>query len=203
MQENNGDGSEKQSGLSWSEPTPLTKQAAPAKTPAATPAANASAANTMNSARLIGMVVVGIFLGVVVAWAWVALRSSSTSVAEDNTNGIASSTSTPGTGSSSAFSIVSPQAAGKSVAIEKASVAAPTWVVVYEDKDGKPGNALGAALFFPSRQTGTVELLRATTPGKNYLIARQVDNGDRKFSLKNDKLVAEDGVVQWVTLEVR
>jgi len=82
-------------------------------------------------------------------------------------------------------------------------VSAPTWIVVYENNAGQPGNALGAALFFPENQGGTVELLRGTTAGKSYLATEQVDNGDRKFSLKDDQFLSEDGVPQWVTFEVK
>lgn len=91
--------------------------------------------------------------------------------------------------SSEALVVPSPQDAGLSVAVSSANVSAPTWVVVYESKNGVRGNALGAALFFPGGQTKTVNLLRATTAGQSYLVGRHVDNGDKQFSLTLDQAV--------------
>lgn len=221
MQENNG-GKEKQGGLSWSTPSNAAPQhkpaahVAPVTKPQVPASTAAGAAAVSNSGKYIGMVVVGVLAGVVVAWAWSAWRPSPDTA--QNTNGTATSTvtsdtkkgslgvdttSVPGLGSDASLSIQSPQAPGTSVSVAKAVVAAPTWVVVYENKEGKPGNALGAALFFPERATGTVELLRATVSGRSYLAVKQADNGDRKFSLKDDQYVAEGGAVQWVTFEVK
>lgn len=109
----------------------------------------------------------------------------------------------PAEGSDATLLIMSPQAAGTSVTISKAIVAEPTWIVVYENNNGTAGNALGAALFFPDRQSGTVELLRATVSGKSYLVAKQVDNGDHRFSLRDDQLLSEGGEVQWVSFDVQ
>jgi len=159
------------------------------------------------------MVVVGVIVGVIIAWGYSAWRTTSP-VAENSAATSTPSTSTGGgtlgvdvgtasLGSNTSLSIASPQAAGDSVAIAKAAVSAPTWVVIYEDNNGKPGNALGAALFFPGTTSGTVELLRATVAGKTYLAAEQVDNGDRKFSLKDDQLVMVGGAIQWVTFETK
>jgi hypothetical protein len=177
---------------------------------AKTPAVSATVASPSKSAKYIGMIVVGILAGVVIAWGATSFRSSS--VAENGSaDGTASTsknlgvdtTSVPSLGSDPSLTIMSPQPAGMSVQVAKAIVSSPTWVVVYEDSNGKPGNALGAALFFPEHQTGAVELLRATSPGKNYLVVRQMDNGDRKFSLKDDQFLSEGGEVQWVTFQTR
>lgn len=226
MQDNNG-GKGKQGGLSWTTPS------TPAHTPHSAPK-HASPAPTSgggkgpvpsSAGKYVGMVVVGVLAGVIIAWGWNAMRNNS-GVAQNDTQQTGNATSTngansndrhasggsnlgvntgsiPALGSDPGLSIMSPQPAGMSVAISKAIVSAPTWVVVYENKEGTPGNALGAALFFPERQAGTVELLRATVPGRSYLVVKQVDNGDRKFSLKDDTFLSEGGEVQWVTVEVR
>ena len=175
----------------------------PPKQPAVPPATSGS-----NSAKYAGMVVVGVIAGVVLAWGWSSWRSSPAPTSDD-TSGIASTSNSNGVDTSTAtlssapLSITSPQPAGTTVAVASAVVSAPTWVVIYEDNNGKPGNALGAALFFPGTPSGSVELLRATTAGKTYFAAKQVDNGDRKFSLKTDRLLTEDGQVQWVTFETK
>ncbi len=85
-------------------------------------------------------------------------------------------------------------------------VSVPTWVVVYDNKNGVRGNALGAALFTPTSAKGAVylTLLRATTAGQTYLIGRNVDNGDQIFSLQTDGPVVDTtGAPIYQTLEVR
>lgn len=169
------------------------------------------------------MVVLGVVAGALIAWGYSSwhrsakMTADTTSLGDTKGETVANNNSTSSSdkdlgvnmagatavGSDASFTIPSPQAAGTSVAVAKAVVAAPTWVVIYENNDGKPGNALGAALFFPDHQTGTVELLRSTTPGRSYLAVKQVDNGDRKFSLKDDQYLSEGGSVQWVTFQAK
>jgi len=215
MQEKNDGGQNKQGGLSWSTPQNQNQQQKPlipAK-PAVLPAASPSGGN---AARYAGMVVVGVIAGVIVAWGYSAWRAPGGTANNTNATSTSSLTGTPaggdnlgvdvGTaalGSNISLSIASPQSAGNSVAVARAVVSAPTWVVIYENNNGAPGNALGAALFFPGTSSGSVELLRATAAGKTYLAAEQLDNGDRRFSLKDDKFLSEDGTPQWVTFEVR
>ena len=204
MQEPKGE--QKQGGLSWSTPAqsqiPLQKAPTPPKIPKNSPTP------ASNSAKYTGMIVLGIIVGVAIAWGWTALRSSKTteSTATPTTeegSTTTNSTVAPAQGSDPSLTIMTPQSPGTSVSVEKAIVASPTWVVVYENNNGKLGNALGAGLFFPEKQSGTVELLRATMSGKSYLAVKQVDNGDRKFSLKDDQFLSEGGTVQWVTFEVK
>ena len=194
----------------------------PAATPAKMPSPASAKPNTSSPspkgqggapAKYVSMVIVGIIAGALIAWAYSAWHSSSKmteettdkgSMTTDKDSALGVETSgMVGLGSDPAFTIQSPQAAGTAVAVAKAVVSAPTWVVIYENSNGKPGNALGAALFFPDHQSGTVELLRSTTPGKTYLAVKQVDNGDRKFSLKDDQYLSEGGAVQWVTFQTK
>jgi hypothetical protein len=209
MPDNNTD-KNKQAGLSWSTPTPSsTPGVTPKPTPAPVKPAIPTQSNTSHAARYVGLVVGGVIIGVVITWAWTASRTPS-QLAANNTVGGAATTTTengkpameiPGLGGTPTLTITSPQKAGRSVMVAKAVVTAPTWVVVYDNKDGKPGNALGARLFFPQGQTGTIELLRTTIAGKSYLVGQQVDNGDKKFSLRGDALLTEGGEVKWVTFE--
>ncbi len=190
-----------QSGLSWSTPVqnpmPAQKSAVTSKVQVmpATPASN--------SAKYIGMIVFGVIAGIIIAWSWSSFNSPKGSTSTAGTElGVDASTALP-LGSGFGLTIASPQIAGNSVVVAKVIVSSPTWVVVYENNAGQPGNALGAALFSPESQTGTVELLRGTTAGKSYLATEQVDNGDRKFSLKDDQFLSKDGAPQWVTFEVK
>lgn len=231
MQENNN-GSQKpggatpprQSGLSWSTPTtaPTTStpktstQSQPTKAPLAAvknPLPNMPATPTGPSSKYMGMIAAGVIAGGLLAWGWTNVNTSSQNGSDtsetatlNGENGADLGVNTDGVttiGAGVGLQILNSQGAGMSVAVEKATLSVPTWIVIYEDKDGKPGNALGAGLFFPENKGGVVELLRATTPGKTYLAVKQADNGDRKFSLKDDLYVSEDGKVEWVTFQTR
>src|SRR3989344_507443 len=70
-------------------------------------------------------------------------------------------------------SAASPQEPGRSVFLTSVAVSAPTWAVVYEERNGMPGNALGARLFLPGEASGAVSLLRATEGGKRYFVGLQ------------------------------
>lgn len=214
---NNPNNQPKQNGLSWSSQNQNQNQNKPAATPAkaasAAPAST-SATENGNTSKIVGWLAVGVVAGVLVAWAATSLikggaggsvASSTDTVATSTaitsqTAGTTTSaaTTTPGLGSSDSLSVASPQKAGTSVAIQKAVVSEPTWVVVYESRNGQPGNILGAALFFPNQPQGSVELLRGTMAGQTYFVTRQSDNGDRKFS-KTDPLVLEGGQAVWAS----
>lgn len=209
-QQNSNNNNNKQPGLSWSTPHggQVQKPAAPVVSSTPVPAYKAPAPKAVPSssgtAKVIGWLAVGVVVGVVLAWAGTSLLQRNASATPSDASQTASST-TSGTdlpavtANSDALMVQSPQKAGLSVAIEKAAVTAPTWVVVYESRDGKPGNVLGAGIFTTDQTSGTVELLRGTLAGQTYFVTEQVDNGDRKFSLKEDPLVAIDGQTLWVT----
>ena len=200
MSENNSN-DQKQGGLSWTTPA---QSPMPVQKPVITPNVQMMPPKqASNSTKYISMIVLGVIAGVIIAWGYSALRSPQEAASTSDTNTGADTSTALISASGLGLTIASPQIAGNSVAVAKAAVSAPTWIVVYENNAGQPGNALGAALFFPENQGGTVELLRGTTAGKSYLATEQVDNGDRKFSLKDDQFLSEDGVPQWVTFEVK
>ena len=61
------------------------------------------------------------------------------------------------------------------------------WVAVHEDREGKPGNVLGASwLPVGEHQNVKVELLRPMEAGKTYYAMLHDDDGDKKFNYKND-----------------
>jgi hypothetical protein len=192
-----------QAPLSWSA-SPAPKAPEPAKEPAA----KKVFLNTIpditrqESARLVGWIAAGIVAGVIVAWAGTTLLNRSGAVATNSsatTGGALQNAQTPGQGSADGFTVLSPQKAGLSVTITGTEISQPTWVAVYESRDGKPGNVLGASLFFPGQQGGTVDLLRGTVAGQTYFVTRQTDNGDHKFSLHGDPLLLENGAPVWVS----
>ena len=201
MQGNTGPGQNNQKpSLSWSQPA---VPATPAKAtpPAVKVESKASrvAEEKSYTGTYVGIFAGGIIIGALIGWAITGMHSSSGSSMASSTSMIATSTvSGTGTsvglsGSSVGATVTSPQTAGFAVQVTNVKVSVPTWVVVYEDHASTPGNALGAALFLPqsegTAQNGTVQLLRATLPGQNYLAGESIDDGDKIFSLLNDKPV--------------
>ncbi len=79
------------------------------------------------------------------------------------------------------------QLADEFVAFSGVDFDSDTWVLVYEDKNGEPGNLLGSGLFFSGTTEGVTPLLRKTEAGKKYYVTFVKDNGDRVFELTVDK----------------
>ena len=205
MEQNNS--TDKKASLSWSSPAAAAKPAAPAQK------ALPTAPQASFIGRYVGIFAAGIVVGFLFSWGYssmsgpgapVASNTSSSTTGKTNTSAAAGASSIAAgvvidTTSNAALEVASPQRAGLSVAINKVTVAKPTWVVVYESRDGAPGNVLGAHLFFESR-AGTVTLLRSTVAGAEYFVGTSVDNGDRKYSKAADKpATAEDGSLEVVS----
>jgi hypothetical protein len=154
----------------------------------------------------VSIFIAGVIIGALVGWGiagshhggLTALTATSTETAATSTSSQGQHSTAPVlniTSTSGDFVISSPQTAGFDVAVSRVVVSQPTWVVVYEDHAGVPGNALGAELFLPqsgnAAQSGTVELLRGTLPGLTYLAGEALDDGDKVFSLESDKPVRD------------
>jgi len=126
------------------------------------------------------------------------MSTSTTTTTTTSTSGAAAA-ALPGTvpvgmsADASQLTVPTPQAAGTTVAVSNIIVSEPTWVVVYEDNNGKLGNALGAALFISGRTSGTVDLLRGTLSGQTYFAAEALDSGNRVFSLKDAPVLDQNG----------
>ncbi|HEY6021035.1 MAG TPA: hypothetical protein VIY48_14355, partial [Candidatus Paceibacterota bacterium] len=211
---------DKKPGLSWSTPASSNTSSAikqPSSNSLNLPKMSPNNGNA--TARYAGIFVGGLIVGVVFAWGWSAITHKNDAVATSSTstvattNGTTSSTKTSSTKTAATtntkataaantsvagsvvlgnaeLTITSPQKAGQSVAVSKVEVSKPTWVVVYDDNNGTPGNVLGAQLFF-STGSGTVTLLRPTMAGKSYLVGRSIDNGDHKFQKASDQVVVD------------
>ena len=168
-----------QGGLSWARPSATTQ--APGTKP--------------TLARSIGIFAAGVIVGVLVTWGYVSAteRRPAAPSSTTTTNQAASVVVASSGAAQSAFEVASPQPAGKKVMIERIVVSRPTWVVVYDSENGALGRALGAALFSATKNTGAVTLLRATVPGKTYLVGEAADNRNGTFTLKTDEPVMQDG----------
>ena len=164
-------------------------------------------------ARTAGIFIAGVVVGLIIGWGWFSLGDRDTASVATTTGGQTTSSSSenstmPDTGtvgtsvsgtpttatmpaataSSNGISISS-QTAGITVAVNSISVSVPTWVVIFQNNSGKPGNALGAQMFFPGQTSGSVALLRDTIAGQSYLAGEYVDNGDHQFSKQSDTQV--------------
>ncbi len=149
------------------------------------------------------ILVAGIIIGALLATLWASYTEhKSPSYAPTAT---ASTTTKPSVTTPIAPAlVVEDQRAGQTVAIKGLNIAKPTWVVVYVSREGKPGNALGARLYFPADKQGSVGLLRNTQPGQGYLVGLSVDNGDRTFSLAADHALPDaDGGPLLVTFRAQ
>lgn len=82
--------------------------------------------------------------------------------------------------------IVNDQPAGNKVTVELVTTNEGGWVAIHEDRNGKPGNILGAQFFSSGAQSGAVDLLRATEGGKIYYAVLRSDDGDRQFDYTKD-----------------
>ena len=90
--------------------------------------------------------------------------------------------------------MVADQSAGKSVIVGKISAVRDGWIVIHEDRAGKPGNILGALRVDQGTHSGLmVELLRDSVGGQAYYAMLHSDNGDKKFDYAADLPVQENG----------
>lgn len=144
-------------------------------------------------ARYAGIFAAGVVVGVLVGWGIAVMKDEPVAASLNASEGAAVESAGLSVGSNGeaqgAFEVPAEQKAGKKVSITRAAVSAPTWVVVYDSVGGTVGRALGASLFSPQKQSGTVTLLRATVPGKSYFVGQATDNGNGTFSTSADKAV--------------
>ncbi|MBY0473024.1 hypothetical protein K2Q00_01925 [Patescibacteria group bacterium] len=154
-------------------------------------------ARSDHTMRNLIIAIVAILVVMGIAWAITGNKKDSDAVSDttpSKTAGKPSSAAVSGTPSSTAQAsfpsgplvITSPQNAGLEIAVSNVAVQVPTWVVIYENYNGQPGNVLGAALFTKDRSSGAVDLLRGTLPGQSYFAGEARDDGDHMFSMAND-----------------
>ena len=78
------------------------------------------------------------------------------------------------------------QPAGESVEVSSVAVTMPTWVAVHADRNGRPGNVLGARLVDSNTSGLVISLLRATQAQETYYVLLQEDNGNGSYDLYDD-----------------
>ncbi len=190
--------------LSWSTPSQPTLAATK---PTITPTKAQPSTPSSHVGTYAGLLAGGIIIGVLLSWGWSTAytNKSISSIATSTTAGGDSSAALSSTGAqgtmsmNSSLMVNSPQKAGDTVAIASVSIAKPTWVVVYEENNGQPGNALGARLLNMDSENVAVTLLRDTTPGEQYLVGESLDDGSHVFSLKDARVTDENGQTLWAS----
>lgn len=126
--------------------------------------------------------------------------SQTTGTSATGTTGTVTTSPIGGTGS---IVLPNPQPAGLKVEITSAPVTVPTWVVVYEVINGTRGNVLGAGYFLPTTKSRSINLLRATVPGKTYWVGKRIDNGDKDFSSADQTVLNAAGQPLYVEFTAR
>ena len=160
---------------------------------------------TYSVQSLVGALVLGLVIGVLISSLWsktgknrIESEEAGTTTEEITTDGDEQTeTSLPSVSevgpvdSSSNMLVIKNQEAGLSVTVSSANVTDANWVVIHEDRNGVPGNALGAARFVGETTSGTIELLRGTLPGQKYQGIIYKDDGDKIFSMERDTPVRD------------
>jgi hypothetical protein len=212
-QNQNGQNNGKKTQLSWSQPiakpaqnlsnsTPATQTSRPRSASADSRGLSQEPQTKSNTMRNLSIAVVAILVIGGIAWAIVGHKKSATDTASSTggamtvtttgtTTGTGTSSDTQAMFSSGSLLVSSPQSAGLQVAVSHVAVQVPTWVVIYENYNGQPGNVLGAALFTSDRASGVIDLLRGTLPGQTYFAGEARDDGDHMFSMVNDPAIRD------------
>lgn len=145
--------------------------------------------------------IMGILIGLIVGYGIGSSWSSPSVVASDK--GDKKATSEMATNSDL---MVKDQPAGRQVLVESVRVTAPTWVAIREDRDGAPGDIMGATLI-PSagaQSSVVVDLIIPSESSKKYHVNLYSDNGDRLFDNNQDELVkGADGLVMDATFSTQ
>jgi hypothetical protein len=142
--------------------------------------------------KLIAVFVVGVIIGGGSVWMWLGKSADTDGVSKADKERISESGETANVLSSGGIIsdetgnaiLVQNQARGNSVSIDTVVLSQIGWVAIHEDRDGEPGNILGAKLFDVGRNSGTVELLRPTVEGGIYyaMLHDEADIGNNGFA---------------------
>jgi hypothetical protein len=87
--------------------------------------------------------------------------------------------------------LVSDQVSGESVFVDSVEVDSKTWVAVQANRDGVPGNVLGARRIEAPVSSLEIPLLRTTVPGEVYFVLLQEDNGNNQYDLYQDPEIVD------------
>ena len=142
--------------------------------------------------KLVGIAVIAFFAGALVMWFAGGKNARVIVVGEDANNGAPTTDMTDTIAASISGNVsgtlqVRNQPPGDSVLIDAVILAQNGWVVIHEDRDGQPGNILGARRLGGGSHTGEqVALLRGTIGGLTYYAILHNEDGDGVFNHTKD-----------------
>jgi hypothetical protein len=143
--------------------------------------------NTHTTQTFVITVVASFIIGLGVGW--LAFQNREQEIAPDGAPSEILKESSPQDSSVSINSlVVANQTAGGTVVVSSVSLMKDGWVVIHEDRDGEPGNILGAQRFTAGLHTegGEVDLLRWTETGLIYYAMLHRDDANRAFDHTHD-----------------
>lgn len=124
---------------------------------------------------------------IIVIAAYMLFFKSPTETIAPTDDTMATSTSSTASSTLAASLTIADQFSTSTVTVDKVVTSAPAWVVIHEDRGGKPGNILGAAWVPAGNTEGlTVELLRGATEGQTYYAMIHAEDGITGFDFKTD-----------------
>lgn len=123
---------------------------------------------------------------VIIIAAYFLFFKSPTETIAPSDNAVATSTNVTAS-STQASLIINDQFGTSTVTVDKVVTSSQSWVVIHEDRGGKPGNILGAS-WVPAGETLnlTVELLRGAVEGQTYYAMVHSEDGVAGFDFKTD-----------------
>jgi len=157
--------------------------------------------NTMDTQKKKVMItaIVSFIVGFGISWILFSVpvnaptnTDSSVSDTEASSTEVTNASSTQSVDGIGSISVVD-QVASKTVSIKSVILAHPGWIVIREDRDGQPGNILGAQ-WLPE---GTfddqfVELLRGMKSQNTYYAVLYNDDGNKLFDYKIDSPLTDN-----------
>ena len=128
-----------------------------------------------------GSFVSGVMLGALLVGAW---SFSKDFVPLPASSSILTTSAEQGSAAESGAVSVTDQSAGSEVVVESVTVPPPgVWVAVREINGNDLGNVLGAARVSGPRSPVSISLLRATEPGRPYVVELYRDDGSGEFDV--------------------
>jgi hypothetical protein len=131
-----------------------------------------------------GAFVVGFFI------AWLVFGGSGTAndaagKNEDTASPLTENTFVPFSGTASITAVN--QKPGRTASVSSAETDKESWIAIHEDREGKPGNILGAKkIGVGATQNIEVSLLREMKDGGTYYAMLHAEDGDGSFDYKKD-----------------
>ncbi len=130
---------------------------------------------------------VSFVVGFLVAWILFSGNGGGTLTPNENGSDATKAAVVDTLGAKNAVTVLD-QTPGKVVTVQSITIEREGWVAIHEDREGKPGNILGARkIGAGTTKDFAVPLLRETLEGHtNYVMLHGEDDGDPGFNYKAD-----------------